>query len=261
MKSGVPQGTILGPILFLIYVNDISDNLTSKISLYADDTKVYREIKDALRDSQALQSDLNTLDKWANTWQICFNPDKCESMRITHKQDKSKPSYFLQKHLRAVESFQDLGVTITRDLSWSEHVGVTTNKANKVLGTILRTVGTANRQSFSMLYMSLVRPILEYSASVWSPHFIKDITALEKVQRRASRLALRLKRGEMPYEDRCKLLNWPTLEKRRVFLSIIECYKLVFGLNGLHFYDFLHSVKSNQPGQITGTNYISKRLR
>ena len=108
MKSGVPRGTNLSPILFPIYVNDISDNLTSESSLYAYDTKVYREIKDTLRDSQALQSGLNTLDKWASTWQICFNPDECESMHITHKQNKSKPSYFLQKHLRAVESFQDL---------------------------------------------------------------------------------------------------------------------------------------------------------
>ena len=103
-----------------------------------------------------------------------------------------------------------------------------------------------------MLYISLVRPILEYAAPVWNPYLVKDIHALEQVQRRASRLALRQKRNEMAYEERCKLLGWPKLSTRRLYLSLIECYKIVFGISHLHFDDYLEytkikSTRSNQP--------------
>ena len=88
--SGTPQGTILGPILFLVYINDIIDHISSVVKLYADDTKIYRAIKDPQTDIPALQSDLNRLNQWASTWQLRFNVEKCESMRITHSKDKHK---------------------------------------------------------------------------------------------------------------------------------------------------------------------------
>ena len=97
-----------------------------------------------------------------------------------------------------------------------------------------------------MLFKSLVKPILEYAVPVWSPYQKKDIESLEKVQRRASRLALKQKRGEMSYEDRCRLLNWQTLEKRREFLSLIQCYKIVLGIDSLPFSDFFELTKCNR---------------
>ena len=126
------------------------------------------------------------------------------------------------------------------------------NKANKVLGLLKRTVGSKNKEIFSMLYKSLVRPILEYACPVWSPHLVKDILAIEKVQRRASRIALGQKPREMPYEERCKLLNWNSLQHRREYLSLVECYKTVFGLNGLDFNDYFEccrskSTRANHP--------------
>ena len=225
--SGVPQGTVLGPILFIIYINDISANITSTVKIYADDTKIYRKIMEPDKDIPALQLDLNKLSDWANKWQLRFNPEKCEVMRVTHSRDRSKPSYSLGTQLKSVDSAKDLGVTINYDLSWGKHVSYIVNKANKVLGIIRRSLGNDNRYAFSCLFKSLVRPILEYAVPVWSPYQKKDIESLEKVQRRASRLALKQKRGEMSYEDRCRLLNWQTLEKRREFLSLIQCYKMV----------------------------------
>jgi hypothetical protein len=121
--------------------------------------------------------------------------------------------------LKVVHSVKDLGVNVSSDLSWNKHVGITVNKANKVLGIIKRTVGTSNRQVFSTLYKSLVRPSLEYAVPVWCPHLTKNIHALEKVQRRASRLALNQRRGEMSYEEICKKLGWPDLSARRVILA------------------------------------------
>ena len=252
VTSGTPQGTILGPILFLIYINDISGCVKSKIKIFADDTKIYREIEDPITDTAALQSDIHSLSGWAASWQMTFNADKCESIRITHSRDNTSPNYTLgENSLKSVQSVKDLGVTISSDLSWNKHIGITINKANKVLGIIKRTVGTANQDIFSILYKSLVRPILEYAAPVWSPHLVKNIHALEKVQRRASRLALNQSRGEMSYEDRCKLLNWPKLSLRRDYLSLIECYKIVFGIseniNFIDYFEFskLSSTRSN----------------
>ena len=132
---------------------------------------------------------------------------------------------------------------------------VIVNKANKVLGLLKRTVGSKNKEIFSMLYKSLVRPILEYACPVWSPHLVKDILAIEKVQRRASRIARGQKPREMPYEERCKLLNWNSLQHRREYLSLVECYKTVFGLNGLDFNDYFEccrskSTRANHPFKI-----------
>ena len=105
--SGTPQGTILGPILFLIYINDISGCVKSKIKIFADYTKIYRKIKDPISDTAALQSDLHSLSGWAATWQMTFNADKCESTRITHSRVNTFPNYTLGgKSLKSVQSFR-----------------------------------------------------------------------------------------------------------------------------------------------------------
>ena len=124
------------------------------------------------------------------------------------------------------------------------------------LGLVHRTVGSSNPGAFSMLYKSLVRPVLEYAAPVWNPYLVKEVLALERVQRRASRLALGQKRGdsEMDYEDRLRKLKWPTLETRRLFLSLVECYKIVFDTNKLTFDDLFEFRKSNS----TRTNHPYK---
>ena len=188
-----------------------------------------------------LQSDLFRLTEWSKTWQLKFNPDKCETMRITHRQDKSEDSYTLTPNreiLKSVKNIKDLCITISYNLSWSDHIHEVVNKANRVLGVIKRMLGPESRSEFSLLYKSLVRPILEYAAPVWCPYLVKDIVMLEKVQRRASRLALGQKRGEMQYEERCAILKCSPLDKRRLYFSLIECYKSVFSLNNLAFQDF-----------------------
>jgi len=109
-------------------------------------------------------------------------------------------------------------------------------------------VGTVNTNVFSMLYKSLVRPILEYAVSVWCPYLVKEIHALENVQRRASRLALNQCKGYMSYEDRCKLLKWPTLSDRRTYLSLVECYNIFFGFYHLKFEDFFDFATTRSTG-------------
>ena len=235
-KSGIPQGTILGPISFIMYVNNISTGVSSTVKLYADDTKLYRQIESIPDDRYVLQSDLFRLTEWCKTWQLKFNPDKCETMRKTHKQDKSKENFTLDPNgeiLKSVKNIKDLGITISYDLSWSDHIHEVVNDANKVLGVIKRVLGSNSVNEFSLLYKSLVRPILEYAAPVWCPFPVKNIVSLEKVQRRASRLALSQKRGEMDYKEHCCILKWSPLKNWRLY----KC-KCIFSLSDLEFQDF-----------------------
>ena len=185
--------------------------------MFADDLKIYRELSNIARDSEALQFDVDQLVSWASKCQLRINFDKCELLRITHKNDLSLPIY-------------TLGTSLSSDLSWSEHVNVTIDKANKLLGLVHKTAGSSNPGGFSTLYKSLVRPVLDYAAPVWHPYLPKDVLALEKVQRRASRPALGQNLGEMEYEDSLRKLKWPTLQTRRLFRSLVECYKIAFGI-------------------------------
>ena len=205
--------------------------------MFADDIKVYREITDLENDTRALQTDIVRLVDWAALWQLRFNPEKCETMRITHSRDRSVPSYIMGSRITPVKYTKDVGILISSDLSWSAQIHAVVLKANRSLGVVYRTLGPSNVEAFSTLYKTLVRPILEYAVPVRCPYLVKDILALEKVQRRASRLALGQRRGDMEYEDRLKILNWPTLEKRRHYISLVECYKTVFSLNGLNLSD------------------------
>ena len=116
--SGVPQGTVLGPILFLIYINDITRNVESQSKLFADDMKVYRALRNVHEDTQILQDDLNVLEQWSTDWQLSFNTTKCEVMRISQKNDTSSPGYRLcGNRLNTVSETKDLGIYITSNLS------------------------------------------------------------------------------------------------------------------------------------------------
>ena len=154
-------------------------------------------------------------------------------MRITHSRDRSETNYFLDKPLEDVDNFKDLGVTITRDLSWGNHISLTVNKANEVLGSIKRSVGTANINVFSMLYKSLVRPILEYAVPVWCPYHVKDIHALENVQRRASRLALR---GEKLNYNSCTSLLLRKYQNLLCFAPGVQWALKVYRVCSIHVF-------------------------
>ena len=155
-------------------------------------------------------------------------------MRISHNRDKSVPSSKMGSKLKSVKSAKDLGVIISSDLSWRARVDAGVNRANKILGVVHRTpLGPSNLEDFSIPYKTLVRPILEYASPVWCPYLVKDIIALEKSRESITPCAWPEK-----YEARLKILNWPTLEKRRPLISLLECYKIVFGLSNLNFSDF-----------------------
>ena len=222
--SGVPQGTVLGPLLFVIYINDMLDPISSNGLLFADDTKVFRQICSE-EDALELQSDIDKLEAWTKIWLLRFNADKChvltlgkfENIRHTHRYKIGG------KELEHVFEEKDLGVLVDADLSFEEHITTKVRKANQIMGLIRRSFTYLDGKSFVKLYTALVRPHLEYAQSVWSPHLKKFTDLLENVQIRATKLVDHF--GGLDYSERLKRLNLPTLAFRRLRGDLIEMYK------------------------------------
>ena len=169
VTSGVPQGSVLGPILFLIYINDLPNSLSSKVRLFADDAIVYREIKSP-KDCLELQNDLNKLMAWEKKWLMEFNPSKCEILSVTRKRSPTAYSYTLHGHtLNRVKSTKHLGLPITSDLNWNKHINNITARANPSLSFVKRNVKTRSRLIETKVYKALERPRLEYCSTVWDP--------------------------------------------------------------------------------------------
>ena len=190
MLSGVPQGSVLGPLLFLVYINDLPDDLRSTVRLFADDTIVYL-MMNCEADSVHLQKDLDKLAAWEEKWQMRFHPKKCSILRITRKRFPKIFDYKLHGHTLASEiNSKYLGVTINNKLSWNVHTDNTCKKANASLAFLRRNPQISHHIK-ERAYTTLVRPQLEYAASVWDPYTRKKQQQIEMVQRRAARFVFR----------------------------------------------------------------------
>ena len=159
---------------------------------------------------------------------------------------------------------------LTSNLSWNTQTQKVVNIANKIVGFLKRNIGSGNKEAFSRLYKALAIPILEYAVPLWSPYLQKNIDALERVQRRTSRYALPMSSRDSPYEERLAMLGWSSLQSRRSYLSLLECYKVIHGLNGLNCNDYFefnccgktrsnHSFKLRQPlARVKFTLYLCR---
>ena len=158
VSSGVPQGSVLGPILFLAYVNDLPDQVMSRVRLFADATAIYLAISSE-GESITLQNDLHILEKWEQRWHMSFNASKCQVLHITRAKCPIQTKYILHDTvLQTVPPAKYLGVTISDDLSWSPHIDLITKKANQTLGFLKRNIKVHNQDLKSTAYKTLVRP-------------------------------------------------------------------------------------------------------
>ena len=226
VTSGVPQGSVLGPILFLIYINDMPNVVHSCIMLFADDTKLYRVVTSP-EDCVAIQQDIDNLVEWSRLWQLRFHPKKCKVMRVGTGHPDAR--YHMTEgdgdvvELEITRLEKDLGVHIDDQLKFHEHVSKTVSKGNQLVGLIRRSFQFMDNDMFITLYKSRVRPILEYANTIWNPRCKKDIDAIENVQRRATKMLPKL--NHLAYEERLSVLDLPSLVYRRARGDMIECYK------------------------------------
>ena len=227
VESGVPQGSVLGPSLFLFYINDLPENLNSTVRLFADDTIVYLTITSA-SDCQTLQEDLNKLATWEHLWKMEFHPDKCTVLTVSKKKNPIIFDYTLHNHTLAhEESTKYLGCTITSDLNWGTHISNICKKANQTLGFLHRNLHISSRSIKERACKSLVRPQLEYSSTVWDPYQQGHIDMIEKVQRRAARYVMGKYRNRSSVGDMLQQLEWKSLRTRRTDARLCMMYKIV----------------------------------
>lgn len=229
VDSGVPQGTVLGPLLFLCHINDLPEVVSSQVRLFADDCLLYREIN-TFQDHNTLQEDLKHLEEWADTWGMRFNAKKCFILSI-----KTRSSFFYsldQTILQQVPNNPYLGILLSEDLKWSTHISSTSKKANSTLGFIRRNLRHCPTNCKRNAYIALVRPLLEYGSVVWDPYLRKDIDTLERTQRTAARFITGDYRSNTPGSVQKLLhkLDLPTLQQRRQQLRLAFFYKVVEGL-------------------------------
>ena len=172
VDSGVPQGTVLGPLLFLCHINDLPSVVSphTQVRLFADDCLLYRVIQSAV-DQQILQEDLQRLEEWGNRWGMRFHASKCTILRICRSKTPLTKMYTLcGQILTEVDRAKYLGVTISKELSWSPHIDTICNKASGQLSFLRRNLKNCPQHLKEQAYIALVRSVLEYSASIWDPH-------------------------------------------------------------------------------------------
>ena len=233
--SGVPQGTVLGPLLFLIFINDIAKNVSSSIRLFADDCLMYRETQNQ-EQCQLLQKDLDTLAAWSITWGMAFNVSKCNIISITNATKKKQVFGYSMNNqvLKTVNSTAYLGLTINDKLQWGEHINSISGAANRMLGFLARTLTKCPQKLKEKAYMTAVRPKLEYGAAIWDPHQDVYINKIEMVQRRAARFVRNVphrRSGPQPsVSAMVSDLGWESLQQRRHNSRIALLYKVKNGL-------------------------------
>lgn len=258
VKAGVPQGSILGPLLFLIFINDLVVDIECNIKLFADDTSVYITVENPFTSGTLLNSDLEKINEWSKKWLGSFNPNKTECMTISLKLKKPfHPSLiFDDVHLKDVESHKHLGVTISSNLSWNLHINEILSKAYAKLGLMRKVKYILDRNSLQKLYFSFIRPVLEYADIIWDniPEYLS--LKIENIQLEAARIMTggnRLASKTLLYKE----TGWVPLSKRREDHRLILLFKMFHGKVPNYLLNLLQTqLLSNESHNTRSTNSI-----
>ena len=228
VKSGVPQGTILGPILFLCFINDMPNNISSTIRLYADDCILYRPIFN-VDDCKILQNDLEVLSKWSETWMLDFNVSKCKTMKMSRKLHDITYNYSLNgQELTNVKSEKYLGLVINDSLNWNDHCTDLYTKCNRIMGIIRRNFVNCPKSILKSLFESLIRSRLEYCCTAWDPYRNTHKERIERIQKRYVRMMC--KDWSTSYNVLLQNVKMNLLENRRKYHRLVFYYKIVNNL-------------------------------
>lgn len=232
--SGVPQGSHLGPFLFLLFINDIGNGLGVDCLLFADDVKLYREIKSEV-DLASMQDALYQLSRWCESNQMLINPVKSKHITFYRLKNPMIAHFYLDGvRIERCGSVGDLGVVLDSALDFSLHIEGICSKASRMLGFVLRTSRFGlSALTLAILYKALVRPNLEYASSIWSPYQLGQSDRLQSIQRRFVK-ALGLREGfayrDVPVPEFEEYLGLLPLTSRRVLADLVVVYKIINGV-------------------------------
>lgn len=244
VNSGVPQGSVLGPLLFLVYVNDIVTSVTAdcKLLLFADDLKVFTCGTNS--NFENLQMSLSLIVDWSHTWQLPIAEAKCRVISFGgHKEEQYSIANF---PLTRSTTVCDLGVTFTSNLKFTKHCETISSKAMARAYLILKCFVSNDRSLLKQAYFVYVRPLLEYCTQVWNPILKKDIIMIEKVQKYFTRrICQRSNINYTDYKSRLYLLDMFSLERRRIIFDLILVYRMFHRLIDLNFDDFFSLLSSD----------------
>ena len=257
--SGVPQGSVLGPLLFLIFINDLDQEaaMADILVKFADDTKVAQQIT-CEQDKDDLQAALDGLVGWADKWGMAFNVAKCKVMHIGH--GNPRHNYAMQNtDLATTEEERDLGVITSSKLKPSAQCAKAARTAQAVLGQLARAFHFRDRYVFVQLYTTYVRPHLEFAAQAWSPWTAADKEVLEQVQKRAVRMVSGLRGRE--YEDRLAEINLTTLEERRHQADMSMVYKILTGKEDVDPTEWFEMATNSTRATRTAADPLNVRVR
>ena len=231
VKAGVPQGSILGPLLFIIYINDIVAGLNSNIRLFADDTSLSMVIENPITDAQKINDDITTITEWAERWLVTFNPSKTESLLISRKTSRPfHPDLIITgQTINQVSRHKHLGLVFSENGSWTNHIEHILNKAWKRINIMRKLKFLLDRKSLEIIYLSFIRPILEYGDIVWCNINTNEISEINKIQHEAARIATGATKL-VSIDLLTKEVGWESLESRRRTHKLVLFYKMKNGL-------------------------------
>jgi ribonuclease P/MRP protein subunit RPP40 len=188
VTSGTPQGGVLSPLLFLLYINDLPECLGAnvKCKMYADDAKIYQIFHRSDVNNQSLQHSLDSVSVWASTWQMKLAAEKCHVLRIGYKNPLRVLSVG-DVALASVENVNDLGIKMSNTLKYSTHCAERSRKASQRANLIFRSFRTSHVDTLMLAFKVFVRSLLEYCTSVYSPGLVANANVIEQVQRNFTR--------------------------------------------------------------------------